>query len=322
MKIIEIKKTDKKKSSSYEKKMFRLVYILSELNNGGSVTVKNLAKEFGVSVRTVERDINLLETTGFILDMVDKGKYKFYEGFSLDKTILTGEEISIISVMNEITSSLGERFEKSFKSLLARILTSELASPYFVKLSDGVKLKEDFKFIDQLEKSISQSKKIKVYYKRMSDNEEKDYLLSPLKIVFYDGFWYLAALTYNNNLVKFRIDNITGVKPTTEKFDPPENLKEMLENSVSIFFSNEKKTKAVLSVDREVADYFRKKKIFPDQKIIEEKKDGTIIIESKYGVNVEIMPLIQHWMPYIKVIEPVDLAENVRETVKKYLEII
>ena len=43
---------------NYDKKLFRLVSIITKLNNGDSLSVTDLAKEFCVGPRTIQRDIN------------------------------------------------------------------------------------------------------------------------------------------------------------------------------------------------------------------------------------------------------------------------
>ena len=54
------------KNDSYDKKIFRLVYILNKLSNREKITTANLSHEFNVTVRTVQRDLELLSMTGFL----------------------------------------------------------------------------------------------------------------------------------------------------------------------------------------------------------------------------------------------------------------
>ena len=63
---------------SYDKRIFRLIYTLNKLDNGASVSTKELANEFNVSTRTIQRDIELLNMAGFPMMSVNKGKYNFF----------------------------------------------------------------------------------------------------------------------------------------------------------------------------------------------------------------------------------------------------
>ena len=45
-------------------KVTRLMYILNELDNG-EIFVTTIAKDLGVTLRTVQRDLHILEDAGF-----------------------------------------------------------------------------------------------------------------------------------------------------------------------------------------------------------------------------------------------------------------
>lgn len=63
--------------------MFRLFYILNKLDTG-TVKTSELAREFNVTQRTVQRDLELLSAAGFPLTY-EEGKYTFIDGFSLNR---------------------------------------------------------------------------------------------------------------------------------------------------------------------------------------------------------------------------------------------
>jgi len=68
------------KNRSYDKKFLRLVVIIRHLGIEGYVTTPSLAREFGVTVRTIQRDISLIEQGGFPLVRTPLG-WQFIEGF-------------------------------------------------------------------------------------------------------------------------------------------------------------------------------------------------------------------------------------------------
>ena len=51
-----------------------------------------------------------------------------------------------------------------------------------------------------------------------------------------------------------------------------------------------------------------------------EDRDGSIEIEIKISNTMEIIPLILYYIPYIKVLEPQFLADEVKEKVQGYLK--
>jgi len=64
------------------RQMLRLMYVLARLDRNEAVKVREVAKEFGVSHRTIQRDIMLLLMAGYpIVDTAEPGQYRFVEKF-------------------------------------------------------------------------------------------------------------------------------------------------------------------------------------------------------------------------------------------------
>lgn len=66
------------------KKLNRLLYLLNILD-GGEIRVLREARELDVTERTIQRDINDIDASGFPVYKAAPGVYKFTEGFSLKK---------------------------------------------------------------------------------------------------------------------------------------------------------------------------------------------------------------------------------------------
>lgn len=307
------------KNKSYDKKTFRLISILNKLDSQRQVNTSILAKEFNVSVRTIQRDLELLNMTGFLLDSPAKGLYRFSEGFSLKKMKLTHEEASLLTVLFDMTKSLGNNFEESFRKILAKVFSQEYDSPFYIKMPASLKIPKGYPFMKVLEEAIDSCQKIKVSYEGYG--KEGEHLLRPLKIIFFDGFWYLLANPEDKPwLVKFRLEDIKEVKIVGGYFSPPANLKTILDESVNIFFSDKRDKKVVLRVDKEAARYFQKKAYFPLQKITKVNKDGSLKVETMVAHFMEVILVVLRWIPYVVVESPKELKEEVKQIVEGYLK--
>jgi len=306
------------KTKTYDKKIFRLLYILNKLDRGKRVYTRELAKEFNVSLRTVQRDIELLSMTGFPLISLEKGYYSFIKGFSLKKIMLSKEEASLLSFLSDIARSLGENFESSFKDVLKKVLYSSNESAYYAKIPQGMQIKKDLPFIKELENAVKVCQKISVRYKSLA-GKEKTYKICPLKIIFYEGFWYLLLqIDEKDWVLKFRLENIQEIEVLDEYFESPPNLKTMLDQSVNIWFSEKSDKKVVLKIDKDVAMFFKDRTYFPLQKIKKTNKDGSLIIESKISQYMEIIPTVFRWIPHIKVLKPEDLKLEIKKRISDY----
>lgn len=306
------------KNKSYDKKIFRLMTILNKLNGGGQVRSGEIAGEFNVSIRTVQRDIELLNQTQFPVVSSEKGVYSFMPGFSLRKLMLSDEEASLLTFFHEIADSLGKNFSESFRSLVSKVLAKEDNSPFYVKMPTTQSHMKNFPFVKELEQAIDVCQKISLTYE--TEKGPVAYKLSPVKLINFDGFWYLLAMPDGEKgFWKFRSEKIKGLELLTENFDPPRNLKAMLDRSVNIWFTGEPGEKIVLEIDKGAAHYFKKKIYFPDQKIVKEKRDGTLVLESRANFN-EVMRTIIHWIPDIRVIQPTELDVKIKGLLKEYLK--
>lgn len=320
-KKIAIRTSKHNKNKQYDKKIFRLMYILNKLDTGASVSVRELAAEFNVTTRSVQRDLSLLERANFRVKGDGMGKYTFEEGFSLKKLMLSDEQASLLAFLCEISQSMGEKFVKSFNSIWEKILAKDVSNPYFVKVPDGVKLREDYPFIIDLEMAINSCCKAVVAYQPLNSETVKSHKVKPLKMILVEGFWYLLCQRDGvEEPMKLRMERIKTVQVLEqEDFFPPDNLKEMLGQCVNIWFTGKRNKIVTLKVDKEVARYFKERIYFPCQRISKTETDGSLLLRTKVSDFMEIVYVIYNWLPFITVIEPQELKDKIKESLSSYL---
>ncbi|TRZ51756.1 MAG: WYL domain-containing protein [Dehalococcoidia bacterium] len=307
------------KTKNYDKKIFRLLFALNKLDRGGKVSTSELSKEFNVSQRTVQRDLELLNMAGFPLAALDdKGQHAFAEGFSLKKLMLTKEEASLLSFMLEVSKSLGRDFEESFGQLLKKVLTPEAEPMFYAKIPEGIKMDKQYPFMNDLKKAVKSHNKVEIHY--VTEEKDSHFIAHPFKVIFFDGFWYLLVRTdEDERIIRLRLECIRDVNLSKGRFKVPANLKTMLEESVNIWFSDQRNKKVVLKVDKEATRFFKTKKYLPLQRITDENKDGSIIVETMVAQDMEVLPTILLWIPYVRVLAPEKLALDIKDIVKEYL---
>lgn len=303
---------------SYDKKIFRLISILNKLD-AGKVHSSKLAEAFGVSQRSIQRDLELLNMTGFPLMSQEKGVWEFAEGFSLRKAMLTNEEASLLAFLYEIVKSLGKRFEEPFNEILKKVIASDTESAYYAKIPAGMKLGRNLPHVKELEDAIANANQVEFYYEK--EGKEKWLRVDPLKMVFFDGFWYLVCRVHGEDwILKLRLENIKKLKVLDSHFSIPRNLMTMLDESVNAWFSEKRDKKVVVKVDKHAARFFRQNAYLPLQKIAKENKDGSLIVEAKACQYMEVIPVIQRWIPHVHVIEPKEVKDEIKKRAEEYLK--
>ncbi len=102
----------------YDKILTRLSCVLSRLNDGEALSVKDLAKEFNTSERTVQRDFNERLVSFPILK--EGKKWKMQEEFRVEKTKSLEDEI-VLDIIEKITEGIGGKFASKSYKLLSKI---------------------------------------------------------------------------------------------------------------------------------------------------------------------------------------------------------
>jgi hypothetical protein len=74
----------------------------------------------------------------------------------------------------------------------------------------------------------------------------------------------------------------------------------------------------MLSVDKEVAEFFKTKEYFPKQEIIKTQKNGDLILKTILGRYEEITHTIFSWILFIKIVAPETLKNRVLQKLYKY----
>ncbi len=82
----------------YDRTVTRLITILSKFSHNEIINPKDLAEEFNVSVRTIQKDLKEKLMPNFPIYMHKKGEYRLSEGASITKSNLTNDEMIILSL--------------------------------------------------------------------------------------------------------------------------------------------------------------------------------------------------------------------------------
>jgi predicted DNA-binding transcriptional regulator YafY len=196
----------------YDKILTRLINILSLLNDGEELTTKELAERFNVTQRTILRDMN--ERLYSFAIYKDKKKWKMQDGFKLEKNNSFDEEI-VLGILEKFSSSIGGKFSTKAHKLISKLRNGDI-DPIYTKLNIE-DMGDMFNEIKLLEDAIKNKKLIECIY---DDEIHKAYkeVLKPLKIVNYEGFWYLVGLDENEYVRKLYLKKISNIKVKDEVF--------------------------------------------------------------------------------------------------------
>jgi predicted DNA-binding transcriptional regulator YafY len=299
----------------YDKTLTRLRVILQRLNDGESLGVKELADDFGVSTRTIQRDFNEKLVSSYPIFQENK-KWKMQDGFKIEKIRDIDDKI-VLDIIEKITDSIGGNFAIKGKKLLNKIKNEEY-SPIYTKLNieDVSDMISD---INLLEIAIKNKTTIECSYVYDTD-KRYDTTLKPLRIVNYEGFWYLIAI-HKDDVKKYYLKEIKNIKLTETVFTVDTKIDNLLANSISIWFNENTEPFTIKLLALKGASKYFTRRPLPTQIISSiNSDDDSIEFDIKITHEMEILPIIKYWIPYLKVLEPKWLDDIVKQDLKEYLK--
>ena len=286
------------------------IYELLNRSSEG-ITISELSRELGVSTKTIQRD--LYEVLG------EYGAVKSGRMWKIDKKQtsdnLNPSDRIILGILDEMAKNGGNAFYGKAHSLLAKI-TQQLEHPIFANLDTESLDDEHIEIFSNIENAIKKKIAIEFEYKKHIFN------IKPLKLAFFDGFWYLLSLDINDSdkFKKFHLKSISKLNFKNDKFTIPLKVEERLEKANSIWFDMDKELFDVhLYIDKEIVKFFERKPL-KSQSIIGKDPDGSIELVIQITNEMEIIPLILLYIPYIKVLSPDWLANMIKDKINDYLK--
>ncbi|KGM97838.1 hypothetical protein Z968_02240 [Clostridium novyi A str. 4552] len=311
-------------------KVNRVLAIYEKFTRGDVVNKKQLSKIFGVSEKTIQRDIqdigayldNYKKLTGNLINIKyirDKNGY-YLNG--KDNDILNKEDaLAICKILLESRAFCKEEIHHLINSILNQIDSTQrkYVNDLIVnELFNFVSLKHNDTLLSKiwdLSEFIRLRQVININYIKV-DGVEVKRTLKPLAIIFSEYYFYLIAYfedVHFDNPTVFRIDRITNYKVNGKKFNIPEcqRFKDgEFRNRIQFMYSGELitvKFKFWGSSIEAVLDRL------PTAKVIKEQDNKYLIEAEVYGRG--ILMWIMSQMQFIEVIEPIELREEIKKII-------
>jgi predicted DNA-binding transcriptional regulator YafY len=296
------------KSGSHDTLVYRLAQILVKLNQGEKLDPRALAEEFGVNLRTIQRDLNL--RFAYLPLQKTDGCYHLDPAYLGKLSTREIERFASLAGVRGLFPSLSNDF-------LGDIFDSRIQSAFLVKGHNYEDLvgKEDV--FRQLERAIVARCHISFDYQ--NDEGAKSYnAVAPHKLFNQKGIWYLVARD-GNKLKTFSFSRIERLSELNTRFDHDHEIDKMLKEEDGIWLGEEKK-EIVLKIASEIAGYFKRRKLIANQVIEKELEDGGLIVSAKVGHVNQVLPIVRYWIPRIRIISPGGLQEEMESDIRNYLE--
>ncbi|MGH7952054.1 MAG: helix-turn-helix transcriptional regulator [Limisphaerales bacterium] len=326
---------EKKLSLHSRPPLERMLRIHQSLQSGKFPNATTLAREIEVVTKTIHRDIEFMRDRLNLPIEFDSSRngYFYTEEVSAfpNIQITEGELFALIVAEKALQQYRGTNFEKPLLSAIKKMEQS-LPDTISLNLADieqtisfrtRVEQILNLKIFDALAKAAARRQQIELAYRKPGQKKTEPRLVDPYHLANINGEWYLFAYDHaRKDIRKFVPARIQSIKQTGQTFERSKkfSIEKELRDSFGVH-SGEGEFEVVLRFNARAADYVREKKWHESQEL-RELKNGGVELRLKLSSLNEIERWILSWGGDAKVLKPRELAEAVRNSARKILEIV
>lgn len=298
-------------SSDHDTLVYRLAQMLVKLNQGEKLNPQALADEFGVNLRTIQRDLNV-RFAYLPLEKTD-GYYHLDPTFLGKLSTKDVDRFAGLAGVRGLFPSLSDDF-------LRDIFDARIQAAVMVKGHNYENLAGKEADFRRLEQAIVGRQHIAFDYQKPQEASGiKSYAgVAPFKLINHKGIWYLAARD-GEKLKAFSFAKIANLRILESRFPADSAIDKQLAEDDGIWLNDDRK-EIVLKIDREVAGYFKRRKLIANQVIEKELEDGGLIVSAKVGHPNQVVPIVRYWIPHIRIISPEGMQAEMEKDLTEYLK--
>lgn len=292
--------------------------------------VIDAAEKLDCTIRTIWRDLGVLERAGFPLysDKETDGRrsiWKLQENFKLGLPVkLSLAEISALLMSRELLGPAGAgAFGTAVASALDKI--GRVLSRDALRLLDqmretvgvravGAKLQAPAaEHLSLVQKALLERRRLDMRYYSMSRDEENRRQVDPYHLTVFDGGSYLVGYCHLRNTERiFAVERIRDLKMLAIHFTvrPGFSAEEFLKHVWGIVKGEIVPMKVIFS--RSVSRYIRDRLWHPSQKF-RDLADGRLELSLRVADTLEVRRWVLGYGPDAEVTEPASIRQSLRE---------
>ncbi len=293
------------------------------------LTVKEMAQETQVTVRTIRRDLQLFLELGFPLHetvgdygrkqwRLDPAWTEIQQHFTFDEALALLMARRLLDPL--AGSPLGQAAQNAFQKIRASLTENvvryldRIASRFYVTQVGVSNYAEKSDCIDQILLGIEDSCAVFLTYQSLNATEPVTYDIYPYGIAYHRGSLYVVGYSCAHEALRhWKVDRILEAQVTLFPFHrPPDfDLQSHLAGSFGIFHGDGNVQVRVRFLPA-VARYVAESTWHPSQRLTAEP-DGSLVGEFALNSVEEIQSWVRGFGPLAEVLAPAELRESLRQ---------
>ena len=299
------------------------------LSNQQTVNCQQLGKDFEVSYKTIQRDLDFMRDRLNLPIEYDATRYTFryteaVEAFPLLQ-VSEGEILALFVAQKVLAQYRGTPFEKTLGSAFQKLTGAlketvsfdlgEWGSDYSFRVTGASAA--DLEVFRLLARAIVQRQEISFSYQPLRSTTPETRSVHPYHLANIDNAWYLLAHDPQRGQIRtFALPRIRTPQFTKKTFERPRGFSAAKELKGGFgVFAGTGKYQVKIRFDSFASRLVRERDWHPTQKF-REAKGGEIELEMTLGALEEIERWILSWGDHAKVLAPKILIESVAKRIR------
>jgi len=306
--------------------------ILRDLEASRRMTIDDLAQRTGVTTRTIRRDLEALQTSGFPLydELIDGKRYWTLEAKAfrrLDDTGFTLAELSALYFSRTLVEMLAATpFQQDVASAfdkLAAVLTPQMRQfldrlPLVFQAKGTTAAEGDKRasreLIARLLDATLHHRRATMKYFSMSSRREKEYVIEPYRLIYSpDGLYLFAFVPEYNEVRTFGVGRIRAVSLHEERFTPAELPDTIFAHSLGVHEGPPEHIEIAFAA--QIAPYISERTWHPSQTVTE-RDGGAVVLTLEVSNDWALRSWILSFGSLARVLAPAALAQQIADEIK------
>lgn len=311
----------------------RLLFIDRKIREGKYPNCASMAKEWEVSAKTLQRDIDYLKyelDAPIEYEPVEHGYYYTESNYSMPAINISESDLFSVCIAERALKQfehtpLYDKLVKIFDRIEQSLPSKTSADPAWIEnriffspepaaiVNSGV--------WENIAKALRENRQLKISHVSPGESRQVTRIVDPYHLVNFKGEWYLSSMCHLRSSIRtFAVSRIKKVEILKEYFEMPADFtrEKMFGDTFGIIWSPDQYDVKIrfMSV---AAPYIEERIWHPSQKIVK-RKNGSLEIEFRTNHLNEVKDWVLSWGPQAKVLSPALLIEKVKTELEETLD--
>jgi len=311
-------------------KVIRIFNIINAIQANPGISAADLAFKCDVNIRTIYRDLDILN---LIAPVTNDGRgtgYRFMGKFFMYPLNFSEQEALVFSLLPSVIDE--EKLPPGFQTAYDKVMATHLKEKSrqnsiiediagIIQMGTPAYRKESPNFLQPIIQAILEQKTIDTVYHTQSRNETTMRKINPYYLIPRDQRFYLIGYCHLKQQIRtFRISRFLKVDLTDQPYDKGDfNIKKHLKNTWSIEQGDKNMTFKV-RFNADIARYIKEEELFVHPRM-KDYKDGSMLFEVTVNNEKEFIRWILQYGPSAEILEPKSARESLKQQLSEWIGI-